>query len=445
MKRIIKIFKENKKVRICILLFVLLLIYISCIKYIKYKEKSEEIITQCVERIEIANTDNEIEMILNKLNKANFRKLKRKINENIVAKIKNYEKQSEYDNEFYSSLARAIKKYNKYNLLYEKTKMEMPGYKYVLEEMKFTYGLNDVKNYFEVLSELGINDEEALNDLNVIISSHQNYYEAKKMYEDKMYSNAMIKLNEIVIYNKDYELSNKIDELKNKVCESYKKTIRKELNSLYSKEEYSSLFNLIKIYESVISDDGEQLKKEYLNKCEKRLDEKINVDNYSSAYELSEILYSVNSTIERKKWYISCLQNYVQDLVRMGKVENAKRIVERAELEHPNENMINDFKQIFNMDDWKIVYYFYLMDNRNLNYSFKIQTVSQRKTPILIMYADKYIKSYCVNDESIMAMSIIDECECYDGEYYYGMIKRQENTYYNDIDKIGRASCRERV
>ena len=297
MKRIIKIFKENKKVRICILLFVLLLIYISCIKYIKYKEKSEEIITQCVERIEIANTDNEIEMILNKLNKANFRKLKRKINENIVAKIKNYEKQSEYDNEFYSSLARAIKKYNKYNLLYEKTKMEMPGYKYVLEEMKFTYGLNDVKNYFEVLSELGINDEEALNDLNVIISSHQNYYEAKKMYEDKMYSNAMIKLNEIVIYNKDYELSNKIDELKNKVCESYKKTIRKELNSLYSKEEYSSLFNLIKIYESVISDDGEQLKKEYLNKCEKRLDEKINVDNYSSAYELSEILYSVNSTI----------------------------------------------------------------------------------------------------------------------------------------------------
>lgn len=186
MESIISKFKSNKKLRI-ITVFIIIILVMAVIfsLFFKWSRESKEIIGKCAYDIENASTDNEIETLLGKLNGFNKKTVIKQLNKDLITEINEYKNNSEYDNEFYSKLSRQLNKYNKYNLISEKTQRELPDYKYVLNEMEFSYGLNDIKSYFESLQNMGIEDQDSIDILYKIIESHQKYNEAERFYMEK--------------------------------------------------------------------------------------------------------------------------------------------------------------------------------------------------------------------------------------------------------------------
>lgn len=436
MESIISKFKSNKKLRI-ITVFIIIILVMAVIfsLFFKWSRESKEIIGKCAYDIENASTDNEIETLLGKLNGFNKKTVIKQLNKDLITEINEYKNNSEYDNEFYSKLSRQLNKYNKYNLISEKTQRELPDYKYVLNEMEFSYGLNDIKSYFESLQNMGIEDQDSIDILYKIIESHQKYNEAERFYMEKTYNNALLKLEELDIYEKDVNLKNKADDLTKKVCESYRKTIKKELDSLYNNNDFTRLFQTIIIYKNIFQDEGEKLEKEYIGKCEVKLDNKINVKDYKSAYEISTILYSVDQNEDKRKWYIKCLKDYAENLIYSGKIDNARRIVERQVSDYPDDEEIKDLKIKLEMDYWKVRYYLYLKENINSNVSFKIQEVKGISAPILAIYSDNNLSFYCINGDNMISAGSIRDCIYSNDEYYYCKTYKEENTYYSDIKK----------
>lgn len=406
--------KQKRKKKMLLIgsaICVLLLCFLAAF-YVSFSEKASNI-SSCY----IDMNKEQTEEYLSNSNSIIITMAKSRINKDVRKISKDYVTEKIYDSSFYERMSNILDFDKNYEIIDAETVNDLPSLEYVFSEMNYDISAESVVKYIDSLERFGVSDKTIKENVQIIYNSYLNFSDAKIEYNKGEYVKALEICDKIKIYEGDTELEAQVKQMIADLSIKYSEEISQNLADLFESGQYTNLFELLENLKETNKTEYEKYYNEYISMCAAKLEELIQNSQYKESYDLALVLYGQKKDDYAEK-LLFCYEQYANYLINETEGEDtAKEITAEMMKLFSDSEIVNNFINYFNLDEWKKEYK-KILDSSSKTSKFALYKSEENQIPFLLELDDDTLTVYGIDGNSCNELGNLNGIiSCTENEY----------------------------